>query len=75
MPKKRLQKGRKMVDRESDEDEEGDGGEAERSLRAMMDIDDGAFFYFIFYFLSLFPFASTSFPPRSILGIDRKSVV
>jgi DNA polymerase delta subunit 3 len=29
-----------MVDRESDEDEEGDGGEAERSLRAMMDIDD-----------------------------------
>jgi DNA polymerase delta subunit 3 len=49
-PKKRLQKGRKMVDRESDEDEEGDGGEAERSLRAMMDIDDGAFFLFYFLF-------------------------
>ena len=40
-PKKRLQKGKgKRVDRDTDEEE----GEAERSLRAMKDVDDGSFY-------------------------------
>jgi hypothetical protein len=39
--KKQLQKGWKMVNADTDEDEEG--GEAEKSLRAIMDIDNGVF--------------------------------